>query len=83
MQAKPTAAEPGNGQALEARDTALTIARDSASALSREAHNFLADIEDLVKATQYVPQALAELKAGKPVSVATSQPYGCGVKYGS
>jgi len=41
------------------------------------------DTEDLVKATQYVPQALAELKAGKPVSVATSQPYGCGVKYGS
>ena len=30
-----------------------------------------------------VPQALAELKAGKTVSVATPQPYGCGVKYGS
>jgi len=41
------------------------------------------DKEDLAKATQYVPQALAELKAGKAVSVATSQPYGCGVKYGS
>jgi len=41
------------------------------------------DKDDLPKATQYVPQALAELKAGKPVSVATSQPYGCGVKYGS
>ena len=41
------------------------------------------DEEDLAKATQYVPQALAELKAGKPVSVPTSQPYGCGVKYGS
>ena len=41
------------------------------------------DKDDLAKATQYVPQALAELKAGKPVSVATSQPYGCGVKYGS
>jgi len=41
------------------------------------------DKEDLAKATQYVPQALAELKAGKTVSVATSQPYGCGVKYGS
>ena len=40
------------------------------------------DKDDLAKATQYVPQALAELKAGKPVSVATSQPYGCGVKYG-
>lgn len=42
-----------------------------------------ADKEDLPKATQYVPQVLAELKAGKPVSVATSEPYGCGVKYGS
>jgi|KBSSwiStaDraftv2_1062776.scaffolds.fasta_scaffold1114666_1 hypothetical protein len=42
-----------------------------------------ADEEDLAKATQYVPQALAELKSGKPVSVPTSQPYGCSVKYGS
>jgi hypothetical protein len=41
------------------------------------------DKEDLAKATQYVAQALAELKAGKPISVATSQPYGCSVKYGS
>ena len=41
------------------------------------------DKEDIAKATQYVPQALAELKAGKPVSVTTSQPYGCGVKYKS
>jgi len=40
------------------------------------------DKDDLAQATQYVPQALAELKAGKPVSVATSEPYGCGVKYG-
>jgi hypothetical protein len=28
-----------------------------------------------------VTQALAELTAGKPVSVATTQPYGCSVKY--
>lgn len=41
------------------------------------------DKDDLAKATQYVPQALAEMKAGKPISVATSEPYGCGVKYGS
>lgn len=41
------------------------------------------DKDDLAKATQYVPQALAELKAGKVVSVPTSMPYGCGVKYGS
>lgn len=42
-----------------------------------------ADKEDLAKATQYVPLVLAELKNGKPVSVATSEPYGCAVKYGS
>jgi peroxiredoxin len=41
------------------------------------------DKDDLAKATQYVPQALAELAAGKPVSVTTSEPYGCSVKYGS
>ena len=41
------------------------------------------DKDDLPKATQYVRQALAELKDGKPVSVPTSQPYGCSVKYGS
>ncbi|MBO9661498.1 redoxin domain-containing protein [Dokdonella sp.] len=40
-----------------------------------------ADKEDLAKATQYVPQVLAELKAGKAVSVPTSEPYGCSVKY--
>ncbi|HEY5809230.1 MAG TPA: redoxin domain-containing protein [Povalibacter sp.] len=40
-----------------------------------------ADAADLAKATQYVPQALADLKGGKPVRVASSQPYGCSVKY--
>jgi len=40
------------------------------------------DKDDLAQATQYVPQALAELKAGKPISVKTSEPYGCAVKYG-
>lgn len=42
-----------------------------------------ADADDIAKATQYVPQALAELAAGKTVSVPTSEPYGCSVKYGS
>ena len=41
------------------------------------------DVDDIPKATQYVRQALAEMKAGKPVSVTTSEPYGCSVKYGS
>ncbi|MEO8672385.1 MAG: redoxin domain-containing protein [Tahibacter sp.] len=41
------------------------------------------DQGDIAKAVQYVRQALAELAAGKAVSVATAQPYGCSVKYGS
>jgi hypothetical protein len=41
-----------------------------------------ADVEDIAKATQYVPQVLGELAAGKTVSVTTSEPYGCSVKYG-
>lgn len=40
-----------------------------------------ADTDDIARATQYVPKALAELAAGKPVSVAVSRPYGCSVKY--
>ena len=42
-----------------------------------------ADADDTPKATQYVRQALAEMKAGGTVSVPTSEPYGCSVKYGS
>ena len=42
-----------------------------------------ADTDDIAKATQYVPQALAELAAGKPVSVTLTRPYGCSVKYES
>lgn len=33
------------------------------------------------EANNYVKAALDDLAAGKPVSVATSKPYGCGVKY--
>lgn len=39
------------------------------------------DTDDIAKATQYVPQALTELAAGKPVSVKVTRPYGCSVKY--
>jgi peroxiredoxin len=39
------------------------------------------DPADIPGATQYVVQALAEIGAGKPVSVANTQPYGCSVKY--
>ena len=37
--------------------------------------------QDLERATQLVDQALTEAMAGAPVSVPTSQPYGCTVKY--
>lgn len=40
-----------------------------------------ANPEDIPQATQYVVQALAEMRAGLPVSVPVTQPYGCSVKY--
>lgn len=36
---------------------------------------------DVTSARNHVLAALSELKAGKPISVATSRPYGCSVKY--
>jgi len=36
---------------------------------------------DIPKATNFVTQALGELKAGQPVSKPTTTPYGCAVKY--
>jgi peroxiredoxin len=41
------------------------------------------DPDDIPTATNYVAQALSEAMAGKPVSVPTSRPYGCSVKYAS
>ena len=40
-------------------------------------------IEDIPGAKNFVDEALAEVKAGKPVSVTTARPYGCTVKYQS
>lgn len=42
-----------------------------------------ANKDDLAKATNYVREALAAIKAGKPVEHAVTKPYGCSVKYGS
>ena len=39
------------------------------------------DAADIAGARNHVLAALSELKAGKAVSVPTSRPYGCGVKY--
>jgi peroxiredoxin len=38
---------------------------------------------DIATATNYVNQALAETLAGKPVTVARTQAYGCSIKYAS
>jgi len=40
-----------------------------------------ARVEDIPKATNYVRQAMAEIQAGKPVSMANSRAYGCSIKY--
>jgi peroxiredoxin len=42
-----------------------------------------ASLEDLKTAKNFVDAALAEVSAGKPVSISTARPYGCSVKYGS
>jgi len=42
-----------------------------------------ARVDDIPKATNYVRQVLGELKAGKPVSMATNRAYGCRIKYKS
>jgi hypothetical protein len=40
-------------------------------------------VEDIAKATNYVAEALADLKAGRPVAHAITRAYGCSVKYGN
>lgn len=37
---------------------------------------------ETMKARNYVKAALASIKAGKPVEKASTQAYGCAVKYG-
>ena len=40
-------------------------------------------LADIPKAVNYVRQGLAEAAAGKPISAATTRPYGCSIKYKS
>ncbi len=40
-----------------------------------------ARVADIEKATNHIRQGLGELLAGKPLSVSTSQAYGCSIKY--
>jgi peroxiredoxin len=41
------------------------------------------NVADIATARNHVLEALKEVKAGKPVSVADTRPYGCSVKYAS
>ncbi|MDG2534961.1 redoxin domain-containing protein [Sphingomonas sp. HITSZ_GF] len=41
------------------------------------------DVADIAGARNHVLAALAEMRAGKPVSVPETRPYGCSVKYAS
>ena len=41
------------------------------------------DADDIRKAVNYVKQGLGEALAGKPISAATTRPYGCSIKYKS
>jgi peroxiredoxin len=45
--------------------------------------NRSANPADIPAATNYVKQALGELLAGKPVTTASTPPYGCSIKYSS
>ncbi len=36
---------------------------------------------DILKAVNYMRQAITEVSGGRPVSIASSVPYGCSVKY--
>jgi AhpC/TSA family protein len=38
-------------------------------------------VEDIKTATNYVNQALGEAFGGRPISAATTKPYGCSIKY--
>ncbi|MBB6561445.1 hypothetical protein HNP48_004138 [Acidovorax soli] len=40
-----------------------------------------AKIDDIPRATNYVKTGLAEALAGKPLTAATTRPYGCSIKY--
>ena len=42
-----------------------------------------ARVDDIAKATNYVKQGVGEALAGKQISAATTQPYGCSIKYKS
>jgi peroxiredoxin len=74
------------GRAYEAKTTPHMFVIDKAGKVA-----YMGGIDDrpyaapesLKGAKNYVAAALDDLKSGRRVAVATSQPYGCSVKYGS
>ena len=56
---------------------------DTQEALKRYAADVDREFADIEKATNYVKVGLSETLAGKPISAATTQPYGCSIKYKS
>lgn len=72
------------GRLYDAKTTPQMIVIDAQGTL---VYNGAIDSNDSFKAetidgaTNYVADALDALAAGKPVQVATTKPYGCGVKY--
>ena len=40
-----------------------------------------ANVEDIIKATNYIETVLDAAQTGKPISKASTKPYGCGIKY--
>jgi len=72
------------GQAFGAKTTPHMYVIDAGGVLRYAGaidSNPSADPADIAGSTQYVKAALAELAAGKAVTVANTQPYGCSVKY--
>ncbi len=72
------------GKAFGARTTPHLFVIDSAGTLVYAGaidDQPTADPADIGKGRNYAMAALADVKAGKPVQVATSRAYGCSVKY--
>ncbi|WP_341909656.1 thioredoxin family protein [Polaromonas sp. YR568] len=88
MQAQPTAMlmdEPGKiGQRYAAKTTPhMYIINPQGQLIYAGAIDSIpsARVDDIKTATNYVRQSLHEALAGKPISMASTRPYGCTVKY--
>jgi hypothetical protein len=87
--ARPTAylLDPSGaiGRAYDAKTTPHIFVIDTKGTLAYQGaidDKPTSDPADIKTAKNLALAALADVKAGKPVKVATSKPYGCSVKYG-